>query len=241
MKKLLFFVFTVLVSIALNSQETDPSSFLTQLIPNNPDVASLGKFGDIPVNQYNGTANISVPIHTINFEGLNIPISINYNTSGVRVDQEASLVGLGWNLNAGYNITREIQGFDDLSSSETANNSIGWIYNDIKIELNTSYTYDNKPFVILPEKFADLAQSYNNRYPCDVEPDLFYIQLPNALIKFYLPKIQNNETELIADVINEKNYKVVYKISEKTFEVYDNSGFKYIFDVLERSTDLVVS
>lgn len=234
MKKNVLTLLMVSLSLAIFSQEPDlPSSYSTQLLPNNPDAASLEKFGNVPVNTYNGTANVSVPIYNLNFEGLSIPITARYNTSGVRVTQEASLIGLGWNLNEGYTITREIQGFDDLNSQLNGIKNQGWIYTDTYLE------YNFQPYnriLIHPDKFQYLAFKYAENRPPDTEPDLFTINLPNGSVSFYLPKIQEGDTELIGKVINEKNYKVFYNIADKTFRVIDLLGFEYTFDVIERSS-----
>ena len=155
MKKIVLFVCLLsLASIATGQENPPPSSFTTELLPNNPDVANLGKFGDIPINQYNGTANITVPIYNLNFDGLSIPISANYNTSGVPVAQEASWIGLGWSLNEGYSITREIQGFEDLNSGVTNSNK-GWIYTPKYLDVYPLILYGYR---ILPENLVQLAK-----------------------------------------------------------------------------------
>lgn len=69
--------------------------------PDSPNVASLMKFTEIPVSTFNGTANVSIPIYEINVGGISVPINLAYHTSGVKVADEASWVGLGWVLNAG--------------------------------------------------------------------------------------------------------------------------------------------
>ena len=228
MKKIVLFVCLLsLASIAIGQENPPPSSFTTELLPNNPDVANLGKFGDIPINQYNGTANITVPIYNLNFDGLSIPISANYNTSGIPVAQEASWIGLGWSLNEGYSITREIQGFDDLNSQDGGNINKGWIYTDKYLDFYSEYSYQNIPYVIHPDMFEDLAQLYSLNIPPDTEPDLFTVNLPNSSVSFYLPKIKNNETELIGHVLNEKNYKVLYNIQDKTFLIIDPMAVSY--------------
>ena len=172
MKKIVL-VYLLLICGFASSQEDFTSSYSTQLIPNNPDVANLGKFGDIPINQYNGTANITVPIYNLNFDGLSIPISANYNTSGIPVAQEASWIGLGWSLNEGYSITREIQGFDDLNSQDGGNINKGWIYTDKYLDFYSEYSYQNIPYVIHPDMFEDLAQLYSLNIP----PDLSLIHI----------------------------------------------------------------
>jgi len=89
---------------------------ITEVIPPSPEAAGLGKYGDIPVSAYTGIPSISIPIYTIDSRGLQVPISLSYHAGGVRVEEEASWVGLGWSLNAGGAITRNIRGKDDFGS-----------------------------------------------------------------------------------------------------------------------------
>lgn len=35
------------------------------IIPPAPNAATLGKFGDVPVSHYTGTASISIPLYTV--------------------------------------------------------------------------------------------------------------------------------------------------------------------------------
>jgi YD repeat-containing protein len=79
----------------------------------NPNAASLGKYGDIPVTYHTGVPEISIPIYTLSEGALNVPISLSYHSSGVKVDETASWVGLGWSLNAGGSITRTVVGGPD--------------------------------------------------------------------------------------------------------------------------------
>jgi hypothetical protein len=87
-----------------------------KVIPPSPDIAAFQKFGDIPVSPYTGVPNISVPLYNITTGDLNLPISINYHASGIKVTDEASRVGLGWALSAGGVITRSIMNMDDFAS-----------------------------------------------------------------------------------------------------------------------------
>lgn len=65
------------------------------------------------VDQFTGTANVTIPIYDYQIDGLNLGISANYNTKGLRVDQIAGEIGLGWNLDAGGSITRSVHGIED--------------------------------------------------------------------------------------------------------------------------------
>ncbi|MDD7884636.1 RHS repeat domain-containing protein [Flavivirga sp. 57AJ16] len=99
---LFFFLFCFSALVAQN---------LPSYAPVSPNAASLGKFGSFPVNTNLGTTNISVPLYTIKQGDIEIPISLSYNAaSGIRVNEEASWVGLGWTLNAGGAIVRSVKG-----------------------------------------------------------------------------------------------------------------------------------
>jgi len=80
-----------------------------------PDVAAIESVNFLPVNEYTGRINIDIPIYNIDLDGLSIPISISYNSGGVKVNSISSRVGLNWSLNAGGVISREVKGKDDLS------------------------------------------------------------------------------------------------------------------------------
>src|SRR5258706_269180 len=78
-----------------------------------PNAAALGKYADIPVSYHTGVPEISIPIYTIQEGTLSLPVSLSYHSSGIRVDEVASSVGLGWSLNAGGMITRMVKGGPD--------------------------------------------------------------------------------------------------------------------------------
>lgn len=69
-----------------------------------PDVASFHKNEYLPTDLHNGKIDVKVPIYNIKSGKINIPISLSYNMSGIKVDEIASSVGLGWNLNASGSI-----------------------------------------------------------------------------------------------------------------------------------------
>ncbi|WP_339883493.1 hypothetical protein [Polaribacter vadi] len=79
-----------------------------------PDVSAFLKVTQIPVSNYTGRANISVPIYNIKVGNMNVPISITYNSSGVKVADMPSNVGSNWALNAGGMVTKIVQGIDDF-------------------------------------------------------------------------------------------------------------------------------
>ncbi|MCB2380467.1 RHS repeat protein [Hymenobacter sp. BT635] len=78
-----------------------------------PKVAKLGEYGDIPVNEYTGLPDIKIPLYTYQKNGLELPIYLSYHSTGLRVDERSSEVGLGWSLHAGGVIGHTMYGYDD--------------------------------------------------------------------------------------------------------------------------------
>ena len=80
--------------------------------PDNSQPVEPGS-GLVHVDMYTGTGSVNVPIYEYSLDGLNLGVSLSYNAKGIRVDQQASSVGLGWSLNAGGSITRQKKGLED--------------------------------------------------------------------------------------------------------------------------------
>ena len=82
-------------------------------IPKSPEAEAFEKYGNTPVNLYTGTPEINIPLHTLKGRELDIPISLNYDASGIKVTQIATSAGLGWNLTMGGRISRIASGTPD--------------------------------------------------------------------------------------------------------------------------------
>lgn len=98
MKKIGIFYLLTILNGTVFSQSSQISPTNNKIIPQPPDVASLFKFTQVPVSYFNGTANIGVPLYEIKSGDLSFPITIGYHPSGLKVNEEAGIVGLGWNL-----------------------------------------------------------------------------------------------------------------------------------------------
>ncbi|MCV9387467.1 RHS repeat domain-containing protein [Reichenbachiella ulvae] len=107
----LIFLVNFFVGSALKAQFNTP---FENVIPASPDASSLGKYGEMPINLHNGAVSVDIPLGNMLLGDMQLPISLSYHTSGIRVGDVASRVGLGWSLNAGGVITRSIRGVDDL-------------------------------------------------------------------------------------------------------------------------------
>lgn len=105
---------------SLYAQETGAIEYL-KTIPPESNAAALGKYGDIAVSHYTGIPDVNIPLYTLREKDIELPITLNYFAGGIKVNEQASWVGLGWSLGAGGMITRIKQGEADEYGSDCSN------------------------------------------------------------------------------------------------------------------------
>lgn len=66
-----------------------------------PEVSSLLRNVMCPVDLYTGVLDVVLPLYSLACRDIQVPIMMNYRTSGIKVHDLPTWVGLGWNLSAG--------------------------------------------------------------------------------------------------------------------------------------------
>lgn len=87
----------------------------TDLHPVSPTAFQFLKYTEMPVSEYTGLPGISVPLYEIDVDEVKIPVQLTYHAQGLRVSEEASWVGLGWDLQMG-SIVQTINDRDDYGT-----------------------------------------------------------------------------------------------------------------------------
>lgn len=87
-------------------------------VPPTPEASAILKYGEYPVSYNTGVPDISVPLYIINSGELTLPINLSYYAGGIKVDEVANSVGLGWTLNGGGVINRTVMGIPDRGNFE---------------------------------------------------------------------------------------------------------------------------
>ncbi|MDP4280875.1 MAG: hypothetical protein Q8867_01870 [Bacteroidota bacterium] len=220
-------------SIGFSQDNPDPTIYpVTDITPPDPTNAAFDKFLNIPVSLFTGTPEISIPLWKVSQGILNIPITLSYHASGVKIDEISGWVGQGWLLNAGGIINRTIMGLPDESQNS------GYFYNkNIVPESPTElYIFDN---------YRDLSTLYNlSKGTIDAQPDIFSYNIPSHNGNFVMhctPKSGNPPFSLSPVIYPYENLKIIYYSSYSTsvdfnkWEIIDEKGIKYIFDVSLKS------
>jgi hypothetical protein len=114
MKVIYLIIGVILSSFVSNAQTSnDKLDILKTVVAPSPNASSLGKYGETPVSLYTGLPNINIPIYSLKTGNVSVPISLSYHAGGNKVGEIASWVGLGWSLNCGGIISRNIRGWPD--------------------------------------------------------------------------------------------------------------------------------
>lgn len=215
-------------------------NYVPNVIPPSPNAAALMKFTDVPVSPYTGTADVTVPIYTIQAKGITVPVNLAYHTGGIKLKEEASWVGLGWALNAGGAISRTIMDQDDFgtggplyfttSAPQIAGDMTGYHPSQYVNETFGNYFVDF--YCNYLENTTGGNQDFYNAFHLgtpayDMEPDIYSYNFPGHSGKFIItrkgqPVLQKQE-----------NIVIQFQSGGQSFTITDDQGNKFYFNVTE--------
>lgn len=209
MKKRLI-VLLFLFSLCSFAQETDGFS-IPSYAAKTPEAAAFLKYGEYPVNLSTGVPNISIPLYTVQIPGYTLPITLDYHASGIKVEQEATWVGLGWNLNYGAQIILNVQ--------EEVDQNLTMPYEMPDINALTQY-YSNHPHQFIGGEIA-YQQLDKSRIR-----DVYQFSSPTASGSFYIR--DNSPMDIV--VFPPQAFKVEMNPEQGVrFKITDPSGNIYRF------------
>ena len=190
-----------------------------------PNVATLNKFIDFPVDKSTGIPNIAIPIYSLKEKGFELPISVAYHAGGIRVEDQSSNVGLGWTLIADATISRTVKGVPDESGGGYYTNSGPYPFLSPFI---IPPLISPPPITITPGQIYDQNEGWQ-----DTEPDMFYFNVGNYSGKFIF------DTGRKVRLIPQQDLKIVantpWGSSFFTFTITTPEGIKYSFGYADQS------
>lgn len=179
------------------------------------------------VDLFTGTGSMNIPIHGFSVDGLNAGVSLSYMAKGIRVDELSSSVGLGWNLNAGGSIVREVYGIEDEVTLPAF-----FKFGAVTYPTPDPSTYDWLEGVLVPG-------ANNTPPPYDVntddkEYDLFHVSLLGRSFTFGIKYVPGSSTQLVTycqpnnqvkiDVISEDWNTSLTQVLSSTMNVIPNNA-----------------
>jgi YD repeat-containing protein len=194
-----------------------------------PEASAFKKYGEELVNEYTGTADISVPLYTIKCKDIEIPLVLRYDASGIKVEQEASWVGLGWNLMVGGCINYVCAGAKDR---ELGPNIHDRIWTQYLTTINGLQYYNYKENDTIHNWMASLPYEYSFVSPYQEHLNYGdmrdYVEQGYGERDFYSVNILGNSFSFFVDPFTLKPYTIgrggdEYKIeTEPALEKHGN-------------------
>lgn len=202
-----------------------------------PEVAAFKRYGDVPVSLYSGVPDIGIPLYTVKLKDLEVPISLSYHAGGITVDQEATIVGLGWNLVAGGNITVSPIGSRETTLVGSWEETIDYIAGNTSGIVNTSHEDPVNAYGCASGTPSDDVSVYGVSATNGLgELDLYRVSLPSQSFTFII-----HPGTLQPIFVGEKN-KCKVEINSNSganwnFIITDGYGVKYYFTIVEFDND----
>lgn len=212
----------------INREQTDTYSALEKFLPPSPQAAALARYGEYPVSLATGVPEISIPLYEIKLGEYTLPISISYHASGIKVDDVASTVGLGWVLNAGGVVSRTICGAPDLRENRSETEDTLYRSYD---RFHNIYSTTNYPEAYTNVFIPALTDGLNSTY--DTASDRYSYNFGSKAGVF---RYSHRDKKFVT--LNHHPIDILYLdrgLETGYFEIYDSDGIVYSFRNKEKT------
>ncbi len=248
MKRVFYLCVLLLMVVQVEANDPQKESTALQCCIASPNATAIARYGDIPMNYYTGRANISVPIYHTSQRGVDLDVSLSYDTQGIIATSLPGWTGHNWTLNAGGVITRVKNGLvDEFQYSSYHSNWKNYFTNPEKL---TQYVneYDTGNDISQLIRKVILGD-----YDCN--PDVFYFNFMGKSGRFFYGSdgqwkvLSDDNICVVFDVDDSNNYIHPYfkyhqtpskgnkqRKTIKGFTLVDENGTQYIFGDNSNST-----
>lgn len=243
MKK--YIILVGLISNVLYSQKGPDE----RIIMKSPQSYAFEKYGNIPVNLHTGAIDFKIPVAGIHLNGVDIPVTLSYDSSGFYPHKKSDNAGTNWTVLAGGRVTRTVKRVPD----EYAGNSTGpYLFDGYHFGYSKKYSGFLKGTTTTP---SDNVSALNltgtgtgNVNTIDwvmgppdlayeTEPDIFNFNAPGISGKFIVGNdgkvlVESEDPNIKVDLdgmarYNTENFCAIDIVS--TIVIIDGKGNKYTF------------
>ena len=231
-------VFCLSIYGQTNGEISDNIMKSPDIAPHTPEANQLLKMYEVPVNGYTGTPDITIPLYSMKVGNIELPVTLTYQASGIRVNQESGWVGLGWMLSIGGVVRQQVGALDSRHVSHKND------WDRMLSEWKDKHNFGG-PFQVCEgienghplwnpcgehsEDYTPEGVIYDAIHGCG-EKDLFVVTLPNGKsCKYVITDIENDDNGYqpynIAFVGNHPKLKICH-YNDKV-DIYDTDGTLY--------------
>ncbi|WP_025740890.1 hypothetical protein [Aquimarina pacifica] len=187
-----------------------------------PTAAQATRASSATVDLTTGAAQYSVPVYTINQDGVSWGVGLQYRYSGLKVLEEPSPIGLGWGLAGTGMVSREVRGLpDDHPYGYHGSENVRGTILDPYYFFDANNSADTNGKQVLKEYDAyRLANGI-----LDGEPDVFTVSAGRLNFSFKLG--------LDGEPVLMSHHNIKLSFDWDHIEVIDSEGVTYVFTAKE--------
>lgn len=177
---------------------SNPNTYTPNLVLPSPQAATLGSYGNTPINLSSGLVTPSISLFDLKEGSIELGIGVSYQYKGFKPFESPSIIGRGWALNAGGVITRVIKSKpDEKRPISTSSHAYG--YANPENRTNLANLINNDGTIVQPA-----GQSLFYSIP-DGEPDMFIFNFMGMMGKFFFGEDGN------IHVVSDRKLKIDYQ------------------------------
>lgn len=189
------------------------------------------------VDLLTGQAQVSIPIWTLTYGDLSIPVSLYHHGNAVRVEEGEGAFGVGWNLAAGGAVSRTVRGLPD-DYKVTDDNRKGWLIHDKADSIINFSPSSDDDLSNCSDEGDDYDFIDSKGYTIDTEPDMFYFSAPGLSGQFAFGADGNPKLLTYQDIgitVNRQNGngKIL------SFSIVNDMGLTYLFSIIQSTARVV--
>lgn len=186
-----------------------------------PNASALMRAVNNPTNLATGSISMQVSLCALAARGIQIPLTLNYQATGIQVGQKATSVGLGWRFSGGGQVTRVVQGFPDEQLANNNQKNQGWCRSWPFTDEKSVYEWYAYQYQSAYPGSIFLGSYYKHSGQLDQEPDIFYFEIPGKSGMFVF------DHQGKALTIPYQNISIRW-VDLSYFEIIDEDGTIYI-------------
>lgn len=137
--------------------------------PESPTAATIREVTSPRPSYLTGAATFSIPLHTMEADGLQIPFEYRYFSNGIRKDDDPYPWGYGWSLMPAIRVSRRIIGRPDGCFQH--------------IDKGSDQLTEAESFHCMTDAKLDKSLRKQSDFYLDPSPDIYTIQLPNKHLR----------------------------------------------------------
>ena len=192
--------------------------------PVSPEASRLGTYGAVPVSLYSGLLQKSINLFSTTVGDYPLSLDLSYNYSGFKVEESPSIVGLGWQMNIGGVVTREVRGLPDEHRFGYYGNTI------LRENVLAGYFANGTMSAQYARKIADgVMDSEADRYRLSVNGISFSFKIGLDGTPAFLSK-HNYRLQI--------NRNPAYPLKITSFVLTDTDANSYLFDQIETNSNV---